>query len=143
MVVNLLARQFGVVAEVLIKVPNCGVHDEVFLCPRITRGGLAMALVTLGNSIGGGQTKTSEAGAKTPTIAVHVGPGTHPRRVAVPAIAVAGNGWRALARTTEPISLENSGSAVPIGPQFAACIAAGFCFKAIYEKQADLDADFD
>jgi hypothetical protein len=140
--INLLARQFGVVRTVLLDVGDCPVHPGVFLTPPINSGTLVAALITLGEAVGNGLITTRGADGTPATSVVCVGSGLDPTQFEIPGAAVAGHSWRALARTIGPIGALRSGSTVPLGPQLAACIGAGFVFKAAYGKHRPIDATF-
>ena len=142
MLVDLLARQFGVIGTVLLDVDDSAVHPGVFLRPRIDEGSLVSALVRLSDAVGDGLVTTRIAEDTSATAVVCVGSCLDPTTFGVPGIAIAGHGWRALARTTGPIAALPSGSANPLGPQLAACIGAGFAFKSAYGKHRSVDAQF-
>lgn len=140
--INLLARQFGVVRAVLLEVPHPPVHAEVFLCPPVRDGGLVAALLASSASVGNGQTVTSAANSSPITPVACVGEGLDPTTFGVPGIVVTGGGWRASARTTGPVVAFEAGSTNPLGPHLAATIGAGFTFKAAYGKHRSVDSVF-
>jgi molybdopterin/thiamine biosynthesis adenylyltransferase len=144
MLVNLLARQFGVVSDIYLDVPACTLHDNVILVPRINAGSLADGLVELGRRVSGGEIRiAAAASADQPTFVILVGPRLNPHDVPVPAIAVAGLGWRALVSTSGPLRISNRLSRNPLGPYLAACIAAGQGFKAGFSKQREVEGTYD
>lgn len=143
LLVNLLARQFGVVREILLELEECDLHEDVILSPRIASGTLLAGLLALGEAAGGKLTATRVSDGTTPTVVVFVGDNSDPTSLAVPAIAVAGHGWRAKASTTGGLREIAATSTNPLGPYLAACIAAGFVFKSAYGKHTPLNVDLD
>src|ERR1700678_587707 len=139
---NLLARQYGVVASVLLDVDDCALHPGVFLCPRIDVGTLLSALVAQGDAVGGGLTTTRTWDGTTPTSIVYVGTGLDPSTAEIPGITVVGYGWTALARTTGPGDRFEDELANPLGPHLAACIGAGFVFRSAFSRQRPIDREF-
>jgi hypothetical protein len=142
LLVNLLARQFGVVREILLEVPDCEIHRGVFLAPRITEGRLLAALLFLGDSIGGDLTITRVADGSPATVVICVGRSADRIDVGVPSIVVAGHQWTASVSTSGSTANFESFSRNPIGPYLAACIGAGFAFKSAYGKQIAIDRNF-
>lgn len=141
--VNLLARQFGVVQSVLLDVEDSPVHPQIFLRPRLDGGGLTSALVGLGQAVGGELVETRRADEQTAeTVVVCVGDGLNPARFGVPGIAITGEGWRASARTTRQVEALSGGSTNPLGPHLAACLGAAFVFMSAYGKQRHVDDEF-
>jgi hypothetical protein len=143
MLVNLLARQFGVVCEILLEFDEGDLHEDVILSPRIAKGRLLAGLLALGEAAGGKLTTTRVADDTMPTVVVFVGDNLDPSSLAQPAIAVSGHGWRATASTTGALPGISARSTNPLGPYLAACIAAGFVFKRTYGKQTPLEVDLD
>lgn len=144
MLVNLLARQFGVVSRILLELDDVPVHPNVFLQPRVSAGGLRSALLQLGDAVGGTLTTTEPANdTAEPTAMIQVGGDADPEQSAVPTLAVGGHGWNAWARTNGPLSPINSTSSNPLGPHLAACLAAGFAFKSAYGRHRAVDAGLD
>jgi hypothetical protein len=144
MLVNLLARQFGVVCRILLEVDEVPVHHGVFLQPRISSGGLRSALLALGEAVGGSITSTEPAGENTqPTAIILIGSEADPGESEIPTLAVAAHGWSAWARTNGPLPRVESTSPNPLGPHIAACLAAGFAFKSAYGKQRTVDVRLD
>jgi hypothetical protein len=144
MLVNLLARQFGIVSRLLLELDEVPLHPDVFLQPRISAGGLRSALLALGEAIGGTLTSTEPTSENArPTAIIQVGGESDPSGTAIPTLAVTACGWRAWARTNAPLSRIKSTSPNPLGPHIAACVAAGFAFKSAYGKQRALDVDLD
>ena len=142
MLVNLLARNYGVVARILLDIPDTEVHPNVFLQPRLA-GSLRSALLELGQMIGNDQVATQPASdGPQPTALILVGVDTDPAGSTIPAIAVTANGWKAIARTTEPLPRLEPSSTNPLGPHLAACVAASFAFKTAYGKHRPVDDEF-
>jgi hypothetical protein len=135
MLVNLLARQFGVVADVLVDVPDVPLRAGVILVPRVDSGSLRGGLLALGKAVGAGVTRTRLFDGPAPTVLVHVGGNWNPAASRVPAIAVSGGGWRLAARTDDVVIAVGSGeSSNPLGPYMAACVGAAFAFKSAFGK---------
>ena len=105
LLVNLLARQFGVVRTVLLDIEDCPVQPGVFLSPRFDEGTLVAALIALGGAVGDGEITARVADATIPTSVVCVGCDIDPRTFGVPGIAITGQGWTAYARTDGAIAL--------------------------------------
>jgi len=143
LLINLLARQFGVVREILLEVPDCDLHDQVVLSPRIGAGSLLSSLITLGRVVGADITATRLADGRSATAVVYVGGGLIPEVNQCPAIAVYGHRWRAIASTVGALDCSSAKSDNPLGPYLAACTAAGFVFKSAYEKQRAVDVRLD
>lgn len=143
MLVNLLARQFGVVYEVLLDVPDAPLRAGVVLVPRIDAGSLPDALLALGALVGAGLTQTRLVDGSTPSVVVCVGGNLNPDDIAVPGIAVWGSGWRMRARTDGTCESTEADSRNPLGPYLAACVGAGFAFKSAYGQQRPTRRDVD
>jgi len=144
MLVNLLARQFGIVESIVVDIEQAPVHPYVFRAPRIDDGDLAPALLELGHCVGGPSIRTTVPKESLhPTVILHVGEGFDPTSVPEPAMAVAGSGWKVAARTTGPLADTTPTSPNPLGPHLAACIAASFAFKSAYSKHAPVDITLD
>ncbi len=127
--VNLLARQYGVVETILLDVDDCAVHPAAFVPPHTADLTLVAALLALGQAVGDGLTVTRPWDATPPTCLISVGSGLDPTVLGVPGIAVAGCGWRAWSRSTGPLGEFEPDEVNPLGPHLAACIGAGFAFK--------------
>jgi hypothetical protein len=143
LLVNLLARQFGVVREILLELDECDLHEDVILYPRIATGTLLAGLMALGEAVGGKLTTTRVADGTISTVVVFVGDNLDPTSLALPAIAVTGHGWRAKASTRGSLREIAPTSTNPLGPYLAACIAAGFVLKSAYGKQTPVEVDLD
>lgn len=143
LLVNLLARQFGVVREILLEIDECDLQEDVILSPRIAMGTLLAGLLALGEAAGGTLTTTRVADGTIPTVIVCVGDKFEPTSNELPTIAVLGHGWRASASTTGSLPGISAMSTNPLGPYLAACVAAGFVFKSAYGKQTSLELDLD
>lgn len=143
LLVNLLARQHGVVKHVMLRVIHAQLHAGVILSPRIDGGTLEEGLVQLGVAVGAGSTTTHRANETAPTVVVYVGPGLDPRSFSLPGIAVTGYGWHSNASTVASLPEFSNSSTNPLGPYLAACIAAGFVFKAAYGRWNVVDAKHD
>lgn len=144
MLINLLARQFGVIAQILLDVDDVPLEHGVFLQPSPGSGSLRSALLHLSGSVGDDEITIEQATeASRPTVMIDVGGELDPRAQAVPTIAVSGNGWRAFAHTDAAVPAFESASSNPLGAHLAACVAAGFAFKSAYGKQRPVNASLD
>ena len=143
LLVNLLARQFGVVRDVLLDVPDVPLYAGVILVPRVNDGSLRDGLLRLGSTAGAGITRTRVLDASAPTVVVCVGTDLDPADLTVPAIAIWGSGWRMSARTYETCERLEGDSPNPLGPYLAACVGAGFAFKSAYGTQQRTRCDVD
>lgn len=126
MLANLLARQFGVVAEVEIAVPHAPLHPNVALFGR--QGTIAGTLAEVVRSVAGDAVRvvTDEAEADVEVVVGRAparGPAAH-------RIGVLAAGWRVFAGSPDAVpEAEDDGN--PLGCYFAACVAAGEAFKRI------------
>lgn len=142
LLVGLLARQYQVIGEILLDIPDCDLHPRVCLAPPISGGSLRSALLASGSAIGGNLVRTSMNDGQLPSVVIAVGEGIDPRSFGAPSIAIWGHGWETRASTERALLPGKTGSPNPIGPYLAATIAAGFAFKGAYGKLAHLDAHY-
>ncbi len=137
MLINLLARQYGVINEIIIDVPPLSVHKSTFLLYP-NGGNLLEELLHLGQIIGKTEVKTRAGTAEdrsprtTPedesTFAVCVGPFDPTQRVN-PTVAVVADGWRFDCASDRPTFAPETASANPAGPYVGACFASSSVFK--------------
>jgi ThiF family protein len=144
MLINLLARQYGVVDEIVIDVPPVQAHDNVFLL-KPEPGDLRQNLLRLGQIIAGPEidigfttAKTDVAYADSETFTILVGP-FDPGQEPNPAVAVMADGWRFECVSSRLINHPPSTSANPAGPYLGACFAAGSTFKYFYHLNHSID----
>lgn len=139
LLIDLLARQFGVVSRLAIDVPSCPVNPTAF--PRsssATATGLDVSLYALARSVGGGEIEVvAPRSLGTPAVVVWVGSGEAPVRGQLMTISSIGNGWNAWASTVAPSPVVRADSLVPFGPHIAACLASDRVFRCF--RSVDVD----
>ncbi|HXE51589.1 MAG TPA: ThiF family adenylyltransferase [Tepidisphaeraceae bacterium] len=126
MLANLLARQFGVIAEIELALPRVPLHARVALFGG--RGSLPDSLAEVIRMVAGTAVRVTDVPAQA-DVEVVVGrpwgeqlPSTH-------RIAVAGSGWRVFAGGPDAVPEVNLDDANTLAPYFAACIIGGEVFK--------------
>jgi hypothetical protein len=125
MLINLLARQQGIVSEIHLRVPaNVELAGRV-VCLADRSLPLDQALLTGATAIGSVPVCGIDHPSQAPSdaIVLTIGPGPAPRH----GLRVHGDGWWG-AISTSAINAACS-SALPLGPYVAACLAAGEVFK--------------
>jgi hypothetical protein len=132
LLVDLLARQFGVVDEVWVDVNPVLAMPEVF--PRTkppvgTR--LDAALVAVGRDAGGSEVAVSQGREGIAAIVVSVGAAQMPE-ARLQAIACFGNGMKAWCSADQAPPVVARDLELPFGPHLAACIAADHVFRALH-----------
>jgi molybdopterin/thiamine biosynthesis adenylyltransferase len=122
MLANLLARQVNLVGRVEFEVP------EVALRPGVAHfAGRATLFETLVAVVGGVFPGKVEAGRPEQTSAFEVNVGVA-GSAEVASLSIAGLGWRVRA-AVDAHRIEPTDDRNPVGPYFAACLAAGEVFK--------------
>jgi molybdopterin/thiamine biosynthesis adenylyltransferase len=130
LVVDLVARQFGVVMRVAIAAPATEVFHRAFPRSRDIAGmGLAESLVALGRAVAGPEISIEPDSGDEATIVLWVGPGDPPRRGSSLTVHSFGTGWKAFCSTTESAPAAAVDSDVPFGSHLAACLAADRVFR--------------
>lgn len=129
LLVDLLARQFGVVSSVKLVVPAVQVHGRAF--PRNTPlagSNLDAALAEILEQVSGGEIAVSDPGAR-PDLVVHVGRGRGGEG-RIGTIQCLGHGWSAFCSShSEPPDVVLT-STLAFGPHLAAALAADRVFRA-------------
>jgi molybdopterin/thiamine biosynthesis adenylyltransferase len=127
MLANLLARQFGIIGALELRVP------EVPLCPGVAFFGSAPTLsTTLTHTIAliaGGTVSVASTDPAAPDAEVIVGPVPPDDTHSHFRVAILGSGWRMFVGRPRNTPTELPRSALPFGPYLAACYAAGEVFK--------------
>jgi molybdopterin/thiamine biosynthesis adenylyltransferase len=127
MLTNLLARQEGVIGELLLAVPAGVAQAGRVVCLADRDLALDQALLAGAAAIGGVPVRALAPDELTPpeTIVLAVGPGAAP----AVGLRVHGDGWwGGVSRSKIQAAAE---SQLPLGPYAAACLAAGEVFKQV------------
>lgn len=136
MLINLLARQYGVVDEIIIDVAPVAAFDGAFLLHAVP-GTLPQKLLNLGRIVAGPEIEVrlattpmdrSPGDANIEVFSILVGP-FDPRIHSNPAVAIIADGWRFECASDRPVYSSQGASANPAGPYLAACFAAAAAFK--------------
>lgn len=127
MLTNLLARQFGIIGELDLQVP------DVPMCPGVAFfGGAATLRATLAHTIAliaGNIVSIAPAKSADPDAEVIVGPAPLDDLRLHFRVAILGSGWRVFAGQPRNTPIELPRSPLPFGPYLAACYGAGEVFK--------------
>jgi molybdopterin/thiamine biosynthesis adenylyltransferase len=126
MLANLLARQFGVVAEVELALPRVPLHSRVALFGG--RELLPETLAEVVRQVAGAAVRVTEKQAHA-DVEVVVGRPPDERLPSTHRIGVLGAGWRVFAGRPEAVQVANLDNGTTLGPYFAACIGGGEVFK--------------
>lgn len=140
MTVNLLARQYEVVNEVIVDVPTVDVLDNVFFPPRI-RADLAAELIALGRAVAGPEIEITDIALRSnreATCTVFVGP-FNPSLESYFCVSAVAEGWRLDCATNRPTSFTPGSDSNPAGPYMAACFAVGAIFKFLWQLDPGID----
>lgn len=141
MTVNLLARQYEVVQEIILDVPETPVLERVFHGPPSNHASLNSRLLNFAKAIAGPEiivipVDASLGSASFPTI--YIGP-FDPSINPIFGVSVSAEGSRfdcATNRQSQPvIGLDSN----PLGPYMAACFAASAIFKYFWRLDATID----
>jgi hypothetical protein len=141
MTVNLLARQFEVVHDLILDVPDVPVLENIFPESITNSLGLCSRLLSLARVVAGPEIRVlsvSESQDTKPSCVVYVG-SFDPSTSAVFCISAVAEGWRfdcATNRLTQAIPGLDSN---PIGPYMAACFAAASIFRYFWQLDAQID----
>ena len=134
MLVNLLARQYGVVDKIFLDVPSSESRDGVFPL-RVNAGPLPERLLSLASDVAGPEIEVGywNSGSISPVaedkLAV-IRLGAFDTTIGSECdISVAADGWRFGCSTVSTLDTPASSSANPIGPYMAACFAASAVFR--------------
>jgi molybdopterin/thiamine biosynthesis adenylyltransferase len=126
MLANLLARQFGVVAEVELALPRLPLHPQAALFGG--RECLSDTLAEVIRLVAGDAVLVAKDAAPADVEVVVGRPGDE-RRPSIHQIAVLGAGWRVFAGGANAVPEAGLDNGNTLGPYFAACIAGGEVFK--------------
>jgi molybdopterin/thiamine biosynthesis adenylyltransferase len=138
MTVNLLARQYGVVEQVTLDLPDVPVHSGIFPGQNTT-GSFGAALEQWAKSIGGPEIMINRARAhETMGCTVIVGPDDASKLDGFGVSATA-EGWRLHCTTTRAPSPVTGADPNPHGPYMAACYLANAVFKYFIGMDASCD----
>ena len=138
MLVNLLARQFGVVDRIVLDIPHAHPDFRAFPSMVNSRATLREQLIEFGRAVAGEEMRV-EGGAVDPDLAVQIqiGPGLAPTPTEGLSLVVFGDGWEAFCSSIESSPERSARSLVPFGPMLAACLAAGRAFRHLWGADAD------
>lgn len=135
MLANLLARQYGVVKEILVDVPSCAVRPDTFLLGPDAKGGLSAVVLNLIATVGGeeisGAPRENDEQAE---VEILVGPG-EPSPSTQVTVSVTADGWKFFCSTKGQAPATRGGSSNPNGPYIAACFAASSVFKFYFQTE--------
>ncbi len=128
MVTNLLARQFGVIQELVLSIPEVPVVPCCF--PFGSGENLQLALLNTAKMIAGAAMSlgTSPGPPKDTSLLITVGQAPD-LFVEIPTIAALGDGFRAFCGLPSNQPSVVPSNRCPLGPYFAACLVAGEAFK--------------
>lgn len=124
MLTNLLARQFGLICRMEIGVPSLPLIDGVGFFGR--RATLAETLLQVIAKVSSGHIEYGLPGRERPSFTVSAGDCAN----GPIDLAVYGAGWNAVIGRQAGFAVA-AADANPIGPYFAACVAAGEVFKSL------------
>lgn len=148
MLINLLARQYDVIDELVIGVPPLPVHEGVFRLHPVG-GNLQEELIGLGEQVAGGEIRIARMEstdsrdlAPGSTGAVILVGSFRPDQKVHYEVAVVADGWRfqCTTKARTPSTLGKSG--YPNGPYMAACYAAASVFKFLHSVDATVDLTY-
>lgn len=139
MLANLLARQYGVVKEILVDMPECTVHPGIFLIGTASEDNLANTVLNLIDQVGGDEITGSPAAPdEQAEVEILVGPG-EPSQNAEVTVSVTADAWKFFCSTRDKAPATHGESPNPIGPYVAACFAASSVFKFYFETEPAID----
>ena len=138
--VNLLARQYEVITEILLDVPSIPVLDNVFPEAFIVSGELQSQVLGFAKAIAGDEISISALPSSNIVSDCIVYIGTFdPGKSSVFCVSAVADGWRfdcaTHRRTQETEGMDSN----PAGPYMAACFAAGTVFKYFWQLDAEID----
>lgn len=145
MLVNLLARQYGVIDELIVAAPAIPAHQGIFHLHPL-RADLQAELIGLGRQLAGSEIQITE---RTTVDTFKVAHGVTCAAILVGGIqrdqrfgyevGVVGDGWRFQCSTKAKTSWVEGTSKNPFGPYMAACYAAASVFKFFHSVDAEID----
>ena len=145
MLVNLLARQYGVIDELIVAAPAIPAHQGIFHLHPLNAD-LQTELIGLAKQLAGREIEITQ---DAPTdicdpahdvrcAAILVGAMQRGRRFEYE-ISVVADGWRFQCSTKAKTSSVEGTSKNPFGPYMAACYAAASVFKFLHSVDAEID----
>lgn len=139
MLANLLARQYGVVKEILVDIPRCAVHPGIFPIGTDSEDNLPAAVLNLIAQVGGDEIIGSPSEPdEHEKVEILVGPG-EPSPKAQVTVSVTADGWKLFCSTKDKAPATGGDLSNPIGPYVAACFAASSVFKFYFETEPAID----
>lgn len=126
MLANLVARQFGVVAELELVIPDVEARPEAMLFGEGET--LADSIQDLAKGIAGDAVAV-RSGARREEVEVEISIGRVENGGAQHRLSIIADGWRFFVGSPDRAPVILPETANPIGPYFAACVAAGEVFK--------------
>jgi hypothetical protein len=145
MLVNLLARQYGVIDELIVAAPAIPAHQGIFHLHPL-RADLETELIGLGKQLAGREIQITQG---TPVDTSNAAHGVRRAAILVGAmqcgrsfeyeVGVVGDGWRFQCSTKAKTSSVEGASKNPFGPYMAACYAAASVFKFLHSVDAEID----
>jgi molybdopterin/thiamine biosynthesis adenylyltransferase len=132
LLVDLLARQFGVVDQVTIAVPS--VRTNVVAFPGHARGpddSLAASLIAVGRRAAGGEVAINAGGDGDADVVIHVGARPLQTRGRLISVVTVGDGWSAFCSTEDPVPASPTSTRFAFGPHLAAALGADRAFRAL------------
>jgi len=132
LLVDLLARQFGVVDRVTIAVPSVATNVVAFPRRRPDLNDpLESSLIALGRRAAGVEMPIDADGDADPDIVIHVGPGPVQTQGRLLSVMTIGDGWSAYCSTEDPAPGSANSTAFAFGPHLAAALGADRAFRAL------------
>ncbi|HEY2362038.1 MAG TPA: hypothetical protein VGK36_13035 [Candidatus Angelobacter sp.] len=140
MIVNLLARQYEVIMQIILEIPEIPTLPNIFPEPFIVSDQLRSQILGFAKAISGGEIAISASTdtAITPDCIVYIG-AFDPSKSAVFCISAVADGWRFDCATHRPTQETEGTDSNPFGPYIAACYAAGTIFKYFWQLDAKID----
>jgi len=130
LLVDLLARQFGVVERIWIDVPETDVQPAPFPRTKPAPGSrLTDALIDVGRLAAGDEIEVVAGRPTSPRVAVLVGDGVPAADATLATLQATGNGLSAWCGSFAGSTGRPLDSLLPFGPHLAACMAADRVFR--------------
>lgn len=128
MVTNLLARQFSIIHELVVSVPTVPIHPGCF--PFGGGKNLQLALLNVAKMVAGSAMVVTMSPCLPQDARLSVTVGRAPElRMEIPTVAALGDGSGAFCGLPHHLPADVPVDRCPLGPYFAACLAAGEVFK--------------
>ncbi len=139
MLVNLLARQFGVVGTIAVNVPNVAL-DESISWPGVSSKQLAAAVIEMAHFVAGPEMEIRASAGQPDSDVLVLAGSFDPTVYDVPAVAAVADGWRCAVCSTHLVPPVSAATRNPVGPYLAACMAAWFVFDVLCGSGRPVDA---